>query len=693
MSNSKVFNWGILIKLLLIIILVIIPNIFCLATDAVFIDVTNEKSIEAHQVELACNFYGINVKHLILEKETSNFIEILDGINFNCIILPARTLPYLELDEVLDLISKNTNLYVPILIVGLNKDINSIILKNWSGGAIKDCLKIMYNSNNCFYKVSEFKDLAFELAGQNFPVIKDFSAMGYKLIVNKDKESKVIVEIINKNTNYSSPIFLMVNINGVDIFFHSGIDVSQKVHNDVNWKFDRERFFELAPILMFLRYTFGEKCWHRSNDYANLTIDDPYLIEPYGNLSYVELLNEMEETNFHTTIAFTPWNYDRNKQNIISLFHEYPERYSISIHGNNHDHREFYKYQTGLNDPIPARPLREQEADIKQAIARMEKFKNLTGLDYDKVMIFPHGISPAKTFSLLKKYNFIATCNSNNVPLDSTPPVDPLFQLRTITVDFENFPSLKRYKPLNGDPFSVEQNRYSELKIYNDQSSIAIDLFLDNPVLLYTHQDFFKNDISAFNATANIINSLTDNVIWESLGSICQYMYLQKLREDGNYDILAFTSNFILENDKQKDIKYFIKKEESFNVPIKEVFVDGASIDYETTEKYIHIILHIPPQGSKHVVIEYENNLSLESIDISKNDRHIFYLRKISDFRDLILSKTILGSLIVKIYYESGIFNFNLKKIRIIFLILIIFIISVVIYIKIKKAKNINPNR
>jgi hypothetical protein len=64
------------------------------------------------------------------------------------------------------------------------------------------------------------------------------------------------------------------------------------------------------PILMFLRYAGGPCCWHQDSDYANLTIDDPWLTKRYGHLSYEGLLAEMKEVRFHTTIAFIPWNYD-----------------------------------------------------------------------------------------------------------------------------------------------------------------------------------------------------------------------------------------------------------------------------------------------------------------------------------------------------------------------------------------------
>ena len=79
-------------------------------------------------------------------------------------------------------------------------------------------------------------------------------------------------------------------------------------------------FAEVAPEMIFAKYGAGERGWHALHHDANLTIDDPWLREPYGHLDYNKLLTEMERHNFHTTIAFIPWNYDRSEQQVVALF-------------------------------------------------------------------------------------------------------------------------------------------------------------------------------------------------------------------------------------------------------------------------------------------------------------------------------------------------------------------------------------
>ncbi len=646
------------IKLILILFLFIFVRLCStsFATSVLFVDVSDKPSIVKQQLELACRFYGLDIELLLVEQEKgslhiSNFIKKKDIV---AIVITGKSLPYLNARIFLTTTKKDINKDIPVLIIGVNSTTDKNNLSQWSGGVVKECISSINILNNGFYKITDSKDIARELAGQDIP----FSGkMGCYLIINKTREFQSIMGI--KNDEGILPIFAKANIDGQGVFFQAeinGAEFSQKPR----WRFSKENFFEIAPLMMFLRYSCGEQCWHSVNDHANLTIDDPWLTEPYGHLSYEGLLEEMQKANFYTTIASIPWNYDRSKPEVISLFQEYPDRFSICIHGNNHDHYEFYKYKTNVSDPLPAVPLNVQETNIKQAIARMEKFKELTELSYDKIMVFPHGIAPAKTLGILKKCNFLATVNAGNVPLGLEEPADPLFNLRPVTLQFENFPSLNRYSP-------NERTR----------SDIAIDLFLGNPILFYVHHDFFKNGINAFNKTAKIVNSIQPDIKWKSLGYIIQHLYLEKLRDDGNYDILTFSNNIFLENKHQRDVIYFVHKDESFSLPIKHVTVNGKTVLYSSSNNELGFTILIPSGESRNIVIEYENELDLASIDISKKNIHVNLLRKLSDFRDMTLSSNVLARTITYYYYETNLYKLGIKRLAILLFLLIVFVVLI----------------
>ena len=65
-------------------------------------------------------------------------------------------------------------------------------------------------------------------------------------------------------------------------------------------------FAEIAPVMIFTKYCAGDRGWHAPQHYANLTIDDPWLHEPYGHLAYKDLLRGDGKTQlpynhcFHT---------------------------------------------------------------------------------------------------------------------------------------------------------------------------------------------------------------------------------------------------------------------------------------------------------------------------------------------------------------------------------------------------------
>ena len=222
-----------------------------------------------------------------------------------------------------------------------------------------------------------------------------------------------------------------------------------------------EAFLRIAPAMMFVRYCAGDQGWHAIHQYANLTIDDPWLRQPYGDVDYQGLLEAMQKHNFHTTIAFIPWNYDRNEPGVISLFKEHPDKFSITVHGNNHDHKEFTDFRS--------KPLAVQIADMKQSLARMETFRTLTGIPYDRVMVFPHSIAPEGTLGR-SRLTIIWRPSTRRMSLRVlSRPTDLSFALRPVTLSFGGLPSVSRYSA--AAPIS--------------KSYIAINEFLGNPLLFY----------------------------------------------------------------------------------------------------------------------------------------------------------------------------------------------------------------
>ncbi|MCP4696228.1 MAG: hypothetical protein GY862_05190 [Gammaproteobacteria bacterium] len=619
------------------------------AASVIYISASAEKTEEP--LAVASAFYGLTFVPLSVKELASLPREAAERTDLQALIIAAEALPHLDAGKFGASLRK-----VPWLISGVNSRTNPEILNTLSNGAIKGIKRTKEikkkRAADGSYTITGPAEISRSLNGQRFS--SAFKSVNY-FLSGKPQSADPIIHINENSGKTSLPVFIRTAAaDKQELFFLADAGLSAQPKNARS-----ARFFELAPFLMFLRHACGERCWHSPGHYANLTIDDPWLTGVYGHVNYAKLLKQMDKANFHTTIGFIPWNYDRNEAETVALFRDRPDRYSLCIHGNNHDHREFYKYETVAQDPWPAKPLAVQETNIRQALARMEKSRRLTGLPYERVMVFPHNIAPAQTLGLLKKYNFLATLNAGNVPLGSPAPNDPLFPLRTVTLAFANFASLDRHTP-------------------DERSSadIAVDLFLGNPLLFYEHQAFFAEGINTFNKTASLINKIQPGIRWQSPAYIARHLYLQRVRDNGGYDIRAFSKQIKLENKQKRDIRYFVRKAESFSPPLKQVYVNGKAYFHRASGGDISLNITLPAGESRLIDIVYKNDFDPASVDIAKNNARVNRLRKISDFRDMTLSTNALGLALTKAYYNTGLYKLGLKRLLIIpaafFIILIL---------------------
>lgn len=395
------------------------------------------------------------------------------------------------------------------------------------------------------------------------------------------------------------------------------------------------------PYLIFFSRVGGDRLWQGSALFANLTIDDPFLVEPYGRLSFEKLVHEMDAHRFHATISFIPRNFDRNEQNTVSLFRSRPDRFSIAVHGNNHDRREFYRYSSkDWIEPFSMKTRQEHERNLFQALVRMDEFSRLTGIPYDPVMIFPQEIAPAHTLRLCKQLGYIATINGSNVPLDSVLPRRIKMSFRPFNFSFYSFLNLRRVK--------VEY--YSELQI-------RADLFMGNPLFLYAHHNLFEPGIERFNSVADLINSLSSKIEWASLGKIISHWFLWRRTAHNVFEVKMLAPVCIVMNEGKATKHYKISKEEDDVKDIQSITVNGETIPWKRETDRLEFSLDLLPGESGEIVIHYK------SADASRvvvglydgNSIMIALWRGLAEFRDRILSRSTIGIVIRDFLYKSGI--------------------------------------
>jgi hypothetical protein len=596
------------------------------AAQVVYIDNVDQPSVTRQQIETAARFYGLENKEVLLSgkrvDDSNKVTAAVSGTPTVAVVIAANALPSLNQKQILASLQRKGTSRVSVLIAGITEQTPTALIRKWSSGAITRCTTSAVEKGNSYYKIANVSEVTHALSGNKLPFNENEVC---SLTLDGGRGAQWIMAATSRGRDF--PVFAKAKAGAQEVFF---VTASVPAENQVTSDPYREPmvFSNLAAQMMFLRYAAGERAWHGQGHYANLTIDDAWLREPYGHVHYQGLLQEMEQHNFHTTLAFIPWNFDRNDPKVVALFRAHADRFSVCVHGNNHHHQEF--------GPYDSKPLNGQIDDIKQGLARMAKFSELTQLPYDPVMIFPHSIAPEQTLAELKRYNFTATANFINVPLGASAPAGPEFALRTATMAFSSFPSLRRYSDEAPRP----------------ESQLAIDAFLGNPILFYVHESFFAAGIGAFDNTAETINRLQPDTQWRSLGYIVQHLYLEKLRDDGNYDVQTYGGTIRLDNVHQRDTIFFVEKDEDFSLPLT-VLVDGQPYPYETSKVGLRIAVPIRAGASRGITIKYENDLNLAAIDISKKSLRFNAVRYLSDFRDNFVSKIALGRRFVRSYAQN----------------------------------------
>lgn len=169
----------------------------------------------------------------------------------------------------------------------------------------------------------------------------------------------------------------------------------------------------------------------------------------------------------------------------------------------------------------------------------------------------------------------------------------------------------------------------------------------------FTFTRAFSSGIDAFNKTADLVNKLQPGTKWRGLGDIVQHLYLERMRDDGNFDIRLYSRTIHLFNEHKHDAVFFVEKEEDFASPLK-VFVDGVQYPFQSIGRRLRLELPIENGKSREIEIKYGSELNLAKIDISKGPLKITVIRLLSDFRDNTVSTTSLGRRFIRSYVDHG---------------------------------------
>ena len=486
---------------------------------------------------------------------------------------------------------------ISLLISDINQYRDPSALRRLSGGVV-DGFFMPDDLDRDWYVSSQAPEITMELSNQVFVSPSSAPQRDLALVIEDWENVTTLISSIDEQ-GISYPIFVKMDI-GLGSLFIDGGELAQSF-DDLPF---REMFFKvfnfgkIAPLFITLKYVMGEEAWHRDQNYANLTLDALALRSDSSGLDYAGLAAAMEASDFHTTIGFIPRYWDSAEAEVVKILRANADRFSLVQAGNNADGYEFYKYSVSESDGneswLYPRPIADQEADILEGLERMQKLRARTGIVDDRIMIFPQGISPEDTLVLLKKYNYLASVNSKHVPLDRDRPDNWDYGMYPAFMDYGNFPLSDRWHPGDYNPFIP------------DIQGFVLDLFLDKPALFFSRPDLlFESGIDAFNPVAELINGVETGVQWRSLGDIFRHLHLEKSNDDGSIDVQFYTNQFIMTNPHANTITYHVIKEETENLPIVELRVNGVSFPYEIRGGSLMLDLLVPSGETFEIVIQY----------------------------------------------------------------------------------------
>lgn len=477
------------------------------------------------------------------------------------------------------------------------------VLAKVTGNAIKN---VSFFGHDAFeYKIAiESRPISREFAGLSFGPIN----CKYDFTIEPSILSPGVENIITIN---NAPLFLRLMKNGSELFFLSVGEILD-IESPSEQPLDTKTYFSrLVPIMMFLKFVFGDYCWHPINKQACLVIDDPLIRKKYGFLEYRTLLSLMRKKNFSTSIGFIPWNYNRTDKETARLLRNNDDKFSISVHGCNHTDREF-----ALADSETI------NGKIGLSTERMELHAKSHGLHFDRIMVFPQGVFSAKCMSVLKANNYLAAVNTEAVSSDNTLKLKLCDFMKPAILDYYEFPLFLRRYP-RGVP------------------DCAFDLFLGRPLIIVIHHDYLKDRYRGLIKLIQKINAIDHGIKWNSLEKIIQQSYWERATSGDTVYVEVYAGRAKIRNISGRKLKYVIIKRENWDIPVLKVKVNGSAARYEVNQYGLLLIRDMEADEIIDFEVIYQDiygSPALKREGVIENQK-IRIRRFLSEVRDNILSR------------------------------------------------------
>jgi hypothetical protein len=509
-----------------------------------------------------------------IEKTANVIEEILLTEKQTCVIASARNLgEVFDTPQSRDILKRRISCEKQVLFIYGYGDssTDAEIVKQLTNTSITAIRKNQWSRVKCQIS-GKFSSICQQLSSVNFDVDFDPHTVTF-LVENNIRCGDVLVTLDGE------PFFIRIAVGKGEVFLAGCSRIANVDEHVTQGNSLLPYFTSLIPLMMVLRHVYQAESWHNSTPRACFIIDDPLLRKSYGFIDYKKIVKTMEEKRFCTSIAFIPWNYRRTNKDVALLFRKHSNLLSLNIHGCDHTRAEF-----GSTDE----KLLEQKAT--EALRRMWVHHNLSGVPFEKVMVFPQGVFSTVALRVLKSCGYLAAVNSTLYPVNAEGVSLSLKELLDVAVTkFSNVPLFIRRYPKN-------------------MAEAALDLFLGKPALLVEHHRYFQNGYYALSEMVDKLNSFDSQLEWSNLSKICSQTFLKRRNENGDIHVRFFTDQFQLHNDSDYSQNYILFRRNLDEEHLREVTINSSVADYTQETDWVKIPVCLDARQIAEVKIEYDKH-------------------------------------------------------------------------------------
>jgi len=599
--------------------------------DVVVVEQSVRSGDVLDKVKLACDFYGLTYE-TVQSGTLSDYLAGLPESRLPSIILPASDLVGVDLEAAVSTASAATGT-TSILLLDVDADSVGSQLVHLGLPAVQSERLEIDSDPNAFVFPSD--PALFELAGTRLTLA---ASDPWTMRLSEEDGWEVLCAIVppGENGSRQNAVFARALKQGAALYVAS----KQANEEDGPWEYSADKFAELMPILVFLRNSRSDRVWNHPDPVANLIVDDPFLIDPFGSFSYAALLPELKSVGFHVTVAQIPYYYRYADPEVVSILRTNSKYFSLAIHGNNHDGMEFPEYTE--------RPLTDQIDDLEQGLARSRVLASRTGIPIDPILVFPHGIGPADTVAALRRTGYIATFNgtfTTNGNADTSPRAS--VALRGLTLSQGDVPSYLRHS------FGRSYTYDGKVDLSRTATRAAIDAYLGAPLVFYTHQDFFAHGSDAFNEAARVVNTVVPNVTWVPLSAIVGRTYVYRELPDGRVQAAAFTDYVRFTNPVDRAVTVRLEREYAGQSTLasRVVTPDDVSVEFEVHDTTAVASFQLDRGQTVELTFEPDAPPLVWDGPLDNASLSVRMARMASEARDLAISRFELGRRFASLYY------------------------------------------